>query len=167
MSSLRVRNNSMRKSFKFRLYPNGEQRAKLEQTLETCRVLYDQALAERRGAWEREKRSVGYHEQAVALPKLKELYPRLQEVYSQVLQDTLRRVDKAFKNFFRRIENREKPGYPRFKGRDRYESFTYPQFGFAVVDRKLQLSKIGMVNIKLHRPMEGTVKTCTIRRDVD
>ncbi|MFQ6135629.1 MAG: RNA-guided endonuclease InsQ/TnpB family protein [Candidatus Hydrothermarchaeales archaeon] len=157
----------MRKAFKFRLYPNREQRAKLVQTLETCRILYNNALAERRVAWKKEKRSINYHQQAVALPSQKESDPRLQEVHSQVLQDVLRRVDKAFRNFFRRVKNGEKPGYPRFKGKGRYDSFTYPQFGFAIVGKKLCLSKIGEVNIKLHRSIEGTIKTCTIRRDVD
>ncbi|MFQ6135641.1 MAG: RNA-guided endonuclease InsQ/TnpB family protein [Candidatus Hydrothermarchaeales archaeon] len=157
----------MRKAFKFRLYPNRGQRAKLEQTLETCRILYNNSLAERRAAWKEERRSVSYHEQAVVLPSQKESDPRLQEVHSQVLQDVLRRVDKAFQNFFRRVKNGGKPGHPRFRGRGRYDSFTYPQFGFAIVGKKLRLSKIGEVNIKLHRPIEGEVRTCTLRRDAD
>jgi putative transposase len=83
----------------------------------------------------------------------------------------LRRLDKTFKNFFRRVKNGETPGYPRFKGRTRYDSFTYPQSGF-VLDaskKKLVLSKIGPVNITYHRPIppEGRIKTCTIKRDVD
>jgi putative transposase len=157
----------MRKAFRFRLYPNREQREKLEQALETCRVLYNDALAERRDAWMEERRSVTYHEQAVALPSQKESDPSLEEVHSQVLQDVLRRVDKAFRNFFRRVERGEKPGYPRFKGRGRYDSLTYPQSGFEIVGKKLRLSKVGEVNIKLHRSIEGMVRTCTVRRDVD
>jgi putative transposase len=163
----------MQKSFKFRLYPSKEQRAKLEQTLNTCRILYNNALAERRDAWKNEERSVGYHEQAISLPEQKGSNPYLPQVHSQVLQDTLRRVDKTFKNFFRRLEEYrkgkdEKPGYPRFKGYWRYDSFTYPQSGFKL-DGKLYLSKIGDISIKLHRkiPEDAVIKTCTIRRDVD
>jgi len=92
-------------------------------------------------------------------------------VHSQVLQDVLRRLDKTFTNFFRRIKKGEKAGYPRFKGNNRYDSFTYPQSGFALdyQKKKLRLSKIGGVTINLHRPIpaEGVIKTCTIKRDVD
>ena len=79
----------------------------------------------------------------------------MQAVHSQVLQDVLRRLDKTFKNFFRRIKKGEKAGYPRFKGKYRYDSFTYPQSGFALDfhKKKLRLSKIGRITIKLHRPI--------------
>src|SRR5262249_20491499 len=58
----------------------------------------------------------------------------------------------------------ENPGYPRFRSRSRYDSFTYPQSGFDILSGKLALSKIGHIKIKLHRPIEGKIKTCTIRR---
>ena len=157
----------MRKSFKYRLYPNNEQVQRLEQTLETCRHLYNDALAWRKEAYELEGRSVGYYEQSAGLPAYKIDNPYLPQVNAQVLQDVLRLVDKSFKAFFRRVKAREKPGYPRFKSLGRYDSFTYPQSGFAIVGRKLSLAKVGEVNIKLHRPIEGAVKTCSIRRDVD
>jgi len=64
-------------------------------------------------------------------------------------------------NFFRGS------GYPRFKGRNRYDSFTYPQSGFELEDGKFILSKIGNIKIILHRDIEGRIKTCTIKRDVD
>jgi len=57
----------------------------------------------------------------------------------------------------------EKPSYPRFRGRNRYDSFTYPQFGFSLTPGKLHLSKIGGIKIKIHRAIELTIKTCTIR----
>jgi putative transposase len=74
------------------------------------------------------------------------------------------RVDLAFKAFFRRVKAEENPGYPGFKGRGRYDSFTYPQSGFKLEGDRLHLSKIGDVKILLHRPIEGTIKTLTIRR---
>lgn len=85
-------------------------------------------------------------------------------VHSQVLQDALKRLDKAFEAFFRRVKAGEKPGYPRFRSRSRYDSFTYPQTGFAIEQGKLKLSKIGKVKIKLHRPVEGKIKTLSIAR---
>ena len=86
----------------------------------------------------------------------------LQPVHSQVLQDVAKRLNKAFHAFFRRVKNGETPGYPRFKSFGRYHSFTYPQGGYALRDARLHLSKIGDVQIKLHRPIEGAIKPCTI-----
>ncbi|NVO67687.1 IS200/IS605 family element transposase accessory protein TnpB [Methanofollis tationis] len=74
------------------------------------------------------------------------------------------RVDLAFKAYFRRVKAGESPGYPRFKGKGRYDSITYPQYGFKLDGDRLHLSKIGDVRIVLHRPVEGTIKTLTIRR---
>jgi len=74
------------------------------------------------------------------------------------------RVDLAFKAFFQRVKAGENPGYPRFKERGRYDSFTYKQSGFNLDGDRLHLSKIGEVRIVLHRPIEGTIKTLTIRR---
>jgi len=162
----------MLRTFKFRLYPNRAQRLAFEQTLETCRFIYNSALAERKHAWEKEGRSISYREQQNALPVLKESRASLRAVHSQVLQDVLRRLDKAFRNFFRRVKAGEKSGYPRFKNANRFDGFTYSQFGNGVGLRernRLWLSKIGEVNIKLHRrlPANAKIKTCTIRRDVD
>jgi putative transposase len=99
------------------------------------------------------------------IPIWKAEHPEPENVYSQVLQNVTERVDLAFKAFFRRIKAGHKNGFPRFKGFGRYDSFTYTQSGFELRDGKLRLSKIGDVKIKLHRPIEGKVKTLTIRRD--
>ena len=92
--------------------------------------------------------------------------PGLKTVHSQVLQNVAVRIDLAFKAFFRRTKAGEKPGYPRFRGRYRYESLTFPQYpsGCSVAGDKLTLSKVGAVRIVLHRPLEGDAKTCTIKR---
>ncbi len=82
-----------------------------------------------------------------------------------MLQDVLRRLDKSFKAFFRRIRAGEKPGYPRFKGQSWYKSFTYPQAGFKLEGSKLTLSKIGSIRIFRHREIESKIKTCTIKKD--
>lgn len=161
----------MKRTYKFRLYPTKQQRMLFTQWLTTCHILYNNALAERKNQWKENNRSVTYLNQATQLPVEKKHNPFLKGVHSQVLQDVLRRVDKTFKNFFRRVKQGGKVGYPRFKGKNRYDSFTYPQSGFAIdyEQKKLVLSKIGRVNIKLHRqiPSEGVIKTCTIKRDVD
>jgi putative transposase len=152
------------RAYKFRIYPSRVQKTKLEQTLSLCCELYNAALQERRDAWRINRTSINYHAQAVQLPEIKTLRPELGTVHSQILQDTLKRLDKAFDAFFRRLKTKEKAGFPRFRSRFRYDSFTFPQSGFAIQKGKLSLSKIGKVKIKLHRDIEGRIKTCTITR---
>lgn len=132
--------------------------------LEECRWVYNQTLAYRRDAWQERQESIYYYSTTKLLPKWKQERPALKIVYSQVLQEAQRRVDKAFQGFFRRVNKHKNPGYPRFKGSGRYRSLTYPQFGFNLTDDgKLHLSKVGDIKIRLHRPVEGKVKQVTIR----
>lgn len=156
------------KAFKFRLYPTKQQTEKLEWTLDRCRELYNAALSERRDSYKYTGKGVSYYEQKRDLVEIKEeIRPEYTDIHSQVLQDVLTRLEKAMKAFFRRVKDGEKPGYPRFQGARRYDSFTYPQGGYAIEGRKVILSKIGAVKIKLHRHVQGTIKTCTIKREDD
>jgi putative transposase len=156
-----------RKAFKYRLYPTRQQEQHLLFVLRRCRELYNSALEERRVHYQMRQKGISYTQQAVELADIKAAFPAYQDVYSQVLQEVLRRVDKTFAAFFRRVRNGETPGYPRFKGSARYDSFTYPQSGFALAGNVLTLSKIGDLKVRLHRPMLGVMKTCTIKRDID
>ncbi len=178
----------MRKAFKYRLYPTKKQEHTLFWTLARCRELYNAALSERKDTYQAHQRTtiiageartvaatmvaprrvktISYYEQKRDLVDIKtELREEYQDIHSQVLQDVLLRLDRAFKNFFRRVQSGENPGYPRFQGRNRYNSFTYPQAGgFSLTnDNCLCLSKIGSLKIRLHREIEGTIKTCTIK----
>lgn len=156
----------MRKAFKYRLYPSEKQTEKLGETLSLCRHLYNAALQERKEAWEKNRISISFKGQCLQLPVIKVDCPEYEGVYSQVSQDVLHRADKAFKAFFRRLkQGEEKAGHPRFKGRDRYDSFIYPQLGFKLDGNRLQLSKIGSIKIKLHRPIEGCIKTLSVKRE--
>src|SRR5579862_9523376 len=94
----------IRLCFQYRLYPEPDQMALLEEHLEICRHLYNGAILEREDAWKYEKRSVGYGDQAKPLPLLKQRAPLLASVYSQVLQDCLKRLDRAYKQFFDRMQ---------------------------------------------------------------
>lgn len=150
-------------NFKYRIYPTKKQERIMNQWLDECRWLYNHFLEERKNSWEQEKRSINYHSQAVSIPKLKKERQTLQGIHSQVLQNVAIRIDLAFKAFFHRVKASEKPGYPRFRGKGRYDSFTFPQVGFDITEQGLKLSKIGTTKIKLHRQPEN-IKTCTIRR---
>lgn len=155
------------KAYKFRLYPTKKQKGTLEWTLRRCKELYNAALQERREAYQLCGISVSYQMQADQLPVIKRLREEYQDIHSQVQQDVLRRLDKAMRAFFRRVATGEKPGYPRFKSSYRYDSFTYAQTGFELIGKRLHLSKIGHIKIKLHRALTGKVKTCTIKREGD
>ena len=154
----------MLKVFRYRLKPTKSQVAILNRQLDLCRWVYNETLALRKNAWENEDRTISYFESKRMLPVWKESKPELTEVYSQVLQEVVQRVDLAFKAFFRRVKSGEEPGYPRFKGRNWYDSLTYPQSGFAFKDNVLHLSKIGDIKVWLHRKVEGTIKRLTIKR---
>src|SRR5713101_9043119 len=156
----------MHKMFQYRLFPNKQQEASLNETLEECRWLYNHLLANRKTAYEQRGESLTCYGQIDTFLTLKQERVTLKGVHSQVLQNVAVRVDLAFKAFFRRVrEHAEEPGYPRFRGRDRYDSFTFPQSGFSIThDERVTLSKIGSVKMVYHRPLKGKVKTCTVQR---
>lgn len=155
----------MRKTFKYRINPTQAQRTRLNETLETCRQVYNSTLNLRRSSWEQERKSLSLYDTNKELTGWKAGNPELANVHSQVLQNVQERVDLAFKAFFRRIREGQKNGFPRYKSFGRYDSFTFKQSGFELRDGRLRLSKIGDVKINLHRPIEGRIKTLTIQRD--
>jgi putative transposase len=152
-------------TYKYRLQPTKSQRTKLVHTLELCRWLYNETLATRKNAWAQEHRTISLYDTNKLLTIWKRTHPELKGVFSQVLQNAQERVDLAFKAFSRRVKAGMIPGYPRFRGYGRYDSFTFKQFGFGLQDNRLRLSKIGVIKVILHRPIEGRIKTLTIRRD--
>ncbi|SMO91895.1 RNA-guided endonuclease InsQ/TnpB family protein [Melghirimyces algeriensis] len=154
----------MLKTYKFKLEPTKGQADKITWTLSMCRWLYNSMLEQRKFAYGKRGISLNYNKQANELPALKKEIPEFKQIQSQVLQHVAKRLDFAFQSFFRRLKKGENPGYPRFQGKNRYDSFTYPQSGFKLEGKFLKLSKIGNVRIKLHRQMEGNIKTCTIKR---
>jgi putative transposase len=137
----------------------------LEGHLRLCCELYNAALQERRDAWRMTRVSIGFTQQSAQLPALKAERPDVAGVYSQVLQDVLHRVDRAFGGFFARMRRGDRPGFPRFRAAHRFDSLTYPQLGFRVADRHLHVAKVGAVKIKRHRPIDGRIKTLTIKRE--
>jgi len=159
------------KAYKYRLYPNKKQAEKLQWTLDRCRELYNAAIQERRDAWQMCHVSINYNRQAAQLPEIKEIRSEYNDIHSQVLQDVLRRVKKAFDVFFRRVKEGQAPDYPRFQGYGRYDSFTFPQSGFSLTeDNRVCLSEIGSIKVKFPkgkkaRPPMGEMKICMIKRE--
>jgi putative transposase len=155
------------KAYKYRLKPSAKIISIFESWLALLCELYNAALQERRDAYRINHLSIGYKAQANQLPEIKKDRPEFARIHSQVIQDALKRVESAFDGFFRRVKERQKPGYPRFRSRSRYDSLTYPQSGFSLKGKNLHLSKIGKVKVHLSRPIEGEIKTCTIKREAD
>jgi putative transposase len=126
--------------------------------------MYNHLLEMRKQSWELEKKNLSIYDQTGTFKALKQRVPELSAVHSQVYQELAKRLELAFQAFFRRVKRGEKPGYPRFQGRGRYTSFTYPQSGFKVGETSVSLSKIGRVSSVIHRPIEGKIKTCTVKK---
>lgn len=155
----------VRKSFQYRLKPTKKQAGELDRQLKECCWLYNQLLEQRKLAYEELDLSLTKYQQLMLLPEMKLERPSLNNVHSQVLQNVVDRLDKAFEGFFRRCKAGGNPGFPRFRNIHRYGSLCYPQSGFELTSDGLKLSKIGNIRIKMHRPIEGVIKTCTLRKN--
>lgn len=138
-----------------------------ERVLSVCCELYNAALQERRDAWRINHQRISFYDQTNQLYPIRQEREDVASVYAHVLADPLARVKRAFDGFFRRIKQGKKAGYPRFKSWRKYDSFTYGGDGFKLTDDKLTLSKLGSCRLHLSRPVEGKIKTVTVKREVD
>ena len=180
--------NDITKAYKFEMRPTRKQAVLSNQTLSTCRHLYNDSLDARKNGYENGGWNIQYNDQQNYLPTLRnkndETGKYLREIYAQVLQNVIKRVDRAYQNFFRRVKNskecsngkKEKPGFPRFKGYGRYDSFTFPQYGNGcqIIGKNndiIRLSKIGDIKFVKHRSIGDNhpyqIKTVTIKKEID
>lgn len=161
----------MRRAYVFRLRPTARQHIALAACVESHRELYNAALAERRDGWTHSRTRIVYKGQSAQLTDIRAVRPD-QAVWSfSSQQATLRRLNKAFAAFFRRVKTAQpgvKPGYPRFKGKSRFDSVEWPKDGdgarWLPETRRVYLQGIGQVKVHLHRPVLGRVKTIQIKR---
>jgi putative transposase len=160
---------SLRKTFKYKLQPTAQQERELELVLGLCRRLYNVALEQRITAWQRCQVSVSRYDQEAELKDIRADFPAYMAIHSHVLQDVLARLDKTYQAFFRRVQRGEKAGCPRFKGRERFHSFAFKEYGNgARLDNGvLVLAKIGHVAVRWSRPLEGTPKMVMVSREAD
>lgn len=158
----------MNKSFRYRLYPTKDQIVSLESHLRSACELYNCALEERKGAWNRSRKSVTCYDQCKYLKDMRS-EGLLHIDNSQCCQNVLHRLDKTFKAFFARIKRGDKPGFPRFKSSRRYNSLTFPVYGNGckLLDKHVYFQGIGNIKVKLHRPVLGVIKTSSIKREGD
>jgi len=159
----------MRKSFKYRLFTNKTQEACLDKLFNSARFLYNCALEQRIICWKQWRKSISYYDQANSLKEIRGFDNDIAQLNCACSQNILRQLDKAFLAFFRRIKKGDKPGFPRFKSKDRFNSITFPFYGDGVKlkNRKLYIQNVGLIRIKLHRNIEGVIKTVTIKRQTN
>jgi len=172
----------MLRNFEFRIYPSKKQQSVMTDWMVKCCELYNACLEQRKAAWSRLKhkspedrrgRMPNFISQSMTLREIKLVRPEFKTVYAQVLLDPVDRVQKAFDGFFRRVKiGADKVGYPRFKSRDRYNTFSYPQHGFELTpsagtrNGRLKLSKIGNMPVKDWKVLPAGLqpKRVTIKR---
>src|SRR6266540_2324439 len=157
----------MRKAFKYRLWINANQERELGILLETHRRLYNQCLDYRALAWPCFGATVTYGDCSRWFKHQRHTNPFCARLNFSSAQATMRRLDKAFAAFFRRCQAGEKPGYPRFKGRDQFSSIAFPAYGDGIrlLKDRLRVQHVGTIRVKLHRPVEGKIKTVTLKRE--
>jgi putative transposase len=158
---------TVRKTYKYKLNPTPQQEREMRRVLGLCRWLYNTALEQRTTAWQRARVSVSRYQQEAELKDIRAEFPEYAAIHSHILQDVLARLDKTYQAFFRRVKLGEKAGFPRYQARMRWHSFTYKEFGNgATLDNGfLVLSKIGRIAVRWSRPMQGTPKTVTISQE--
>lgn len=157
----------MRKAFKYRLFMGHDQARELDIALETHRRLYNAYLDYRQLAYSQHGVTLSYVDGSRWFKGQRPGNPYFARINFSSAQATMRRLDRAFVAFFRRVKAGEEPGYPRFKGRDRFDSIEFPAYGDGIklIDGELRIQNVGMVRIKRHRPIEGKIKTVTLKRE--
>jgi putative transposase len=141
--------------------PTPTQERAQEHVLWRCCTLFNTALEQRITAWQRCRVSVTHYQQEAELKNIRAKLPEYAAMHCHVVQDVLARLDKTYQAFFRRLTNRETPGFPRFQGANRYHSFAFKAYGNGarLENGYLVLSKIGRIAVRWSRPVEGTIKT--------
>jgi putative transposase len=160
----------LRKSFVYRLYPTMAQAAAMEFHLAEGARLYNAALAERKAAWRLQRKSIGFYHQSAQLKDIRAAGD-LGIANQAAATDVLKRVDRAFEAFFRRVKAGQRPGFPRFRAASRFDSLTFrvPKTGKPdgvklTAENRVRFQGIGEVRFKRHRPIQGHVKTITFAR---
>lgn len=155
----------MEKSYKFRLYPNKEQAILLQKTFGCVRFVYNHFLFQRKELYETTGNSIGYVGQSKLLTQLKKELPWLQEPDKFALQNALKNLDAAYRNFFRNVSTGKAPGYPRFKRKhDNCKSYK-TNGNIAILDKAVKLPKLGLVECRVSRPVEGRILSGTVSQE--
>lgn len=157
----------MERGFKYRIYPNESQRDQIARTFGCCRFVYNRALDVKKTAYSETGKSIATNDLIKIIPAWKRDPDTswLAQVDSMALQQSIRDLDRAYKNFFRRVREGGKPGFPKFKSR-RHARQSYRTNGGKVLDRNhIALPKLGTVRAKVSRPLQGRFISVTVSLD--
>ncbi len=160
----------MRRAYKFRLYPNRDQGRELAMMLDTHRRLYNACLGQRKAAFAEDGVRIDYGFQSGWFKNQRYVNAWFARLNFSSAQATMRRLDRAFQAFFRRLKQGETPGYPRFKARGPFVSVEFPAYGDGIrllPGGKLRIQHVGLVKVKQHRPIEGRIKTVTLTHEAE
>jgi putative transposase len=151
----------MKKTFHFRIYPNEIQKISLGKSFGCCRFLYNKALSHKIEQYKLSGKSDSYNTLATKfLQDLKEEFPWLKETHSQVLQSSLKNLDRAYQNFFKNHF-----GFPKFKKKYDHQSISFPQYVRINFNKSIvRIPKLGNISCVFHRIFKGIIKTCTISK---
>lgn len=158
----------MEYSYKFRLYPTKAQEQQIQRTFGCCRYLWNHYLAQRKAVYELDGHTMNYYECAKDLTALKRSLIWLKEVDATAMQSSLRDLDTSFQNFFRRVKNGEKPGYPKFKSKkNRHQSYKSKCVGtnIKVLEEAVQLPKLGLVKCRVSKEVKGRILSATVSQN--
>lgn len=150
----------MMRTFRFPLRPSKVQATSLDEAIWACRDLYNAALEQRRDAYRKQRVSLSRYDQQKEITALRSDDPRFGSIAAVILRSATTRVDRGYQAFFRRVKSGEKPGFPRFKGRGRYTSFSFPNP--VVNGSTVKVPKIGLIRFKKYRELRGTLKECSV-----
>ena len=163
----------MIRSYRYPLHPTKAQEAILLHWLRMCCSLYNGALEERKSSWVKLKKGVSYLNQQRSLTIIRAQDPDFEAIPAAILRAPLKRLDRAYKAFFRRVKSGETPGFPRFKSSKRYDSFSLMgQFSEATPKAKgrsaqVRIPKLGLVKFNQYRPLKGKVRDILVKREAD
>ena len=158
----------MLRAFKYRMFTNTNQERELSIALETHRRLYNECLSIRIMAYQCYGATFTYFDSSNWFTRQRKINPYFSRLNFSSARGTMRRLDQSYANFFRRCkEGAEKPGFPRFKGRDFFNSIEYPSHGDGIrlTGNRLRVQHVGIIRVKLHRPIQGKVKTLRLKRE--
>jgi len=154
------------RTYKYRIYPSKSQEGRLRYILESARLVYNNLLEAQKITYAEERRFLTYAELSRKATKLKK---PLNGVHAHIVQTTAKRLSLAFSKFFDRKRSKKRGGFPRFKGKDRFKSFSFKQYGngFKIRGRRLYISGVGNVHVRWHRELPTQPKTLTVKKYPD
>ena len=158
----------MEYSYKFRVYPTAAQARQIQRTFGCCRFVWNHYLALRKDLYEQDGKTMNYSTCSEDMTQLKKTLPWLREVDATALQSSLRDLDTAYQNFFRRVKQGQKPGYPKFKSKHHSKkSYKSKCVGtnIKVLDKAVQLPKLGFVKCRISKDVKGRILSATVSQN--